>query len=114
MTVKENVITKIYDLLLYLIPQLGKFPRDQKFILADRIETALLDLLEDMIEAYYGKEKRLVLRRGNVRLEKIRYLIRLSHDLKILGGRRYIYVSERVDEIGKMIGGWERSLVRVS
>ena len=38
MSEKENVIIKVYDLLKYIIPQLAKFPRDQKFILADRIE----------------------------------------------------------------------------
>ena len=30
---------KLQDLLVYLIPQPNKFPRDQKFVLGDRIET---------------------------------------------------------------------------
>lgn len=29
---RDNVLTKLHDLLLYLIPQLGKFPRDQKSV----------------------------------------------------------------------------------
>ncbi len=36
MATSDNVLTKLHDLLLYLIPQLGKFQRDQKFLLADR------------------------------------------------------------------------------
>ncbi|MEK7728454.1 MAG: hypothetical protein AAB354_08565 [candidate division KSB1 bacterium] len=37
MTSKEDVLVLSYDFLKYLIPILSKFPRDQKFLLADRI-----------------------------------------------------------------------------
>ena len=40
-----DAITKLYDLLLWIIPKLEKFPRSQKFLIADRIETMLLDIL---------------------------------------------------------------------
>ncbi len=51
---KENVITHTYDLLKYIIPQLEKFPRSQKFVLADKIQLSLMDILGKLIEAYYG------------------------------------------------------------
>ena len=38
MAESDNILTKLQDLLVYLIPQLNKFPRDQKFVLGDRIE----------------------------------------------------------------------------
>ncbi|MBW2647803.1 MAG: hypothetical protein JRE23_16860 [Deltaproteobacteria bacterium] len=50
-----NAITKLYDFLLWIIPKLEKFPRSQKFLIADRIETALLDVLDLLIEAAYSK-----------------------------------------------------------
>jgi hypothetical protein len=37
MAESDNILTKLQDLLLYLMPQLNKFPRDQKFVLGDRI-----------------------------------------------------------------------------
>jgi hypothetical protein len=33
----DNFLTKLQDLLVYVIPQLNKFPCDQKFMLGDRI-----------------------------------------------------------------------------
>jgi len=108
---KENVITKTYDLLLYMIPQLAKFPRDQKFLLADRIENRMLDFLEAMIEAYYSKKKLDILEKSNLKLESLRYLIRLSFDLHFINSRRYAYVTGHVDEIGRMLGGWKKSIV---
>src|SRR5208283_662231 len=44
MAESDNILTKLQDLLVYLIPQLNKVPRDQKFVLGDRIETKLLDV----------------------------------------------------------------------
>jgi hypothetical protein len=37
----DNILTKLQDRLVYLIPQLNKFPRDQKFVLGGRIEVFL-------------------------------------------------------------------------
>jgi len=37
-----------------IIPQLEKFPRNQKFLLGDRIENHILDLLELFIKAFYS------------------------------------------------------------
>jgi hypothetical protein len=53
MAESDNILTKLQDLLVYLLPQLNKFPRDQKFVLGDRIETKLLDVQEDCLRAYY-------------------------------------------------------------
>ena len=50
-------ITKTYDLLKWAIPHLKKFPRDQRFLLGDRIEDHLLDILELLLSANYSKEK---------------------------------------------------------
>lgn len=33
-----QVVTKVYDFLLYLIPQLGKFPKNQRYLLGDRLD----------------------------------------------------------------------------
>jgi hypothetical protein len=51
MAESANILTKLQDLLVYLIAQLNKFPRDQKFVLGDRIETKLLDVQEDCLRA---------------------------------------------------------------
>ena len=52
MAESDNILTQRQDLLVYLIPQLNKFPRDQKFVLGDRIEHKLLEVQEDCLRAY--------------------------------------------------------------
>lgn len=112
MSNQENVLTKAYELLLYAIPQLEKFPRSQKFLVADRIETKILDVLDLLIEAYYGKkeQKERVLDTVNLQLEKLRFLIRLSHDMQFFSNQKYGQLSERINEIGRMVGGWRKHL----
>ena len=41
-----DAITKLYEFILWIIPKLEKFPRSQKFLIADRIEIVLLDVLD--------------------------------------------------------------------
>ena len=41
----------MYQFLLWLVPAVEKFPRRQKFLLGDRIQTTALDVLERLIEA---------------------------------------------------------------
>ena len=113
MAEKENVITHTYDLLKYLVPQLAKYPRNQKFLLADRIQTNVMDTLDLFIEAYYTgqrEKKRNSLLQVNLNLEKLRYLLRLSYDLRCINEDRYAYLCRQVNEIGKQAGGWIKSL----
>lgn len=104
-----QVIPRTYDLILWLVPRLKEFPRDQRFLLGDRIQTLALDVLCLLIEANYTKDRSGLLRQANLELEKLRYLIRLANDLHYLSTRRYQHAAERVDEIGRMIGGWAKS-----
>jgi hypothetical protein len=100
------VITKLYDLILWLMQQIPKFPRSHRFVLGDRIEQGVLDVLELLIEAAYTRNKADLLKRTNLQLEKVRYLIRLSKDLELLSLRQYHYVAQHIDEVGRMVGGW--------
>lgn len=109
---KENVVTHTYDLLYYLVPQLVKFPRSQKFVLADRIQTLLTDILQQLIEAYFSRPeaKKTILQQVNLNLEVLRYLVRLAKDLHCLDLRRYELVQDKINQIGTQVGAWIKSL----
>jgi len=109
----ENILTLTYDFLLYLIPQLAKFPRAQKFLLGDRIQTLTHDILDECITAYYSRDtarKIEHLRKANLKLEHLRFSIRLSHDLKLLSNQKYGVISRKINEIGGTLGNWTKYL----
>lgn len=106
MNEKEDALTKTYDLMAWLFPQIGKFPKDYRFILGDRIENGLLDVCENLIEARFTKEKTDILQSTNIKLEKLRYLARLAKDLKLISLKKYEYLSREINQIGVFVGGW--------
>jgi hypothetical protein len=113
MAQKETVLTLTYDFLKYLVPVLSKYPRDQKFVLGDRIQNLAHDILDDFIIAYYSGDKNKKVERlqeANTKLERLRYSIRLSHDLKCLSNQQYGVISTKVNDIGGSVGNWLKYL----
>jgi len=76
-------ITKAYDLVREMTLRVGKFPRDFKFLLGDRILSNVYDVLDLLVEAKYTRNKGLLLDRANLRLEQVRFQVRLAHDEKL-------------------------------
>jgi hypothetical protein len=99
-------LEKIYQFLLWLIPAVEKFPKSQKFLLGDRMQTLALDVQESLIEATYTKNPMPHLLACNLRLEKLRFLFRLAMDLRYLDLQRYEFAARAIDEIGRLVGGW--------
>src|SRR5271168_19370 len=55
-----TVITKTYDLILWSCHHTGKFPRNHRFVLGERIVRNLYDLLETLIQAKYTRRRQRV------------------------------------------------------
>lgn len=101
-----QAVQSCHELLLWLLPQLDKFPRVRRFTLGERLEVAVLDVLEQLIAAAFSRAKREPLGRANLRLEVARHLWRLAHEFKLVSTRRYEHGSRL---IGRQVGGWLRS-----
>jgi len=65
------------------------FPRSYRFSVGDRLVQGILDLL--------------------LRLNRLRFLLRLAKDLNLLNVDSYGHAAERVEEIGRMVGGWRKA-----
>jgi hypothetical protein len=99
----------MYQFLLWLVPAIDKFPRNQKFVLGDRIETAALDVLDALISATYTRARDGRLSDANLGLERLRFFMRLSCELRLIDKRRYEHAARCIDEIGRLVGGWVKA-----
>ena len=99
----------MYQLLLWLIPTLEKLPRSQKFLLGDRLQVEAQGVLDSLICATYTRERGAHLRAANLGLEKMRFGIRLAKDLRHLDFKAYEHAARRIDDVGRLVGGWLRS-----
>ena len=77
------IYQKTYDFMLWLHPVVNKFPQNQKFVLGQRIELKILDLIHSMIVANTLRDKSAALQQASTELDELRILIRLSKDLPL-------------------------------
>lgn len=105
-----EILPKLYDLILWYSQKISKYPKKYKYTIGDRITNCKLDILEKIIEAKYNerKKKSHFLRQANITIEKLRFLVRLSKDLQCISIKEYEYSQKEINEIGKMVGGWEK------
>lgn len=103
------IYQKTYDFLLWLYPVINKFPKSQRFVLGQRIENKILDLLRSMIIANTECDKSAVLKKASIELDELRILIRLAKDLHFINIKQYGVSAEKMNEIGRLLFGWVRS-----
>lgn len=106
-----KIFEKTYELILWIYPAVNKFPKTQRFVLGQQIENTTLNLLKLIIQANAERSKLPYLKQTSVELDKLRILIRLSKDLKFFSIKQYEFAAEKINEIGKMLGGWMKSCV---
>ena len=73
------------------------------------MERTLYDLLETLIQAKYRRDRRSLLEDANLKLEILRFQVRLAKDLECLRPNSYAFASKQIDEVGRLVGGWLNS-----
>lgn len=106
------VIRRTFDLVKWSCGHTSQFPRNHRFVLGERIERRMYDLLETLIQARYTRERQGLLRQANLNLEVLRFQMRLAHELQCLKTRSYGFACETLQEIGRMVGGWLKASER--
>jgi 23S rRNA-intervening sequence protein len=109
---QASILQKAYNAILEAIPVIERLPKSQKFTLGDKLQNLLSEILELLIEAHYAPkaEKVPLLQKVNIKLEKLRFFTRLCFDLGYLSVKQYEAFVHRHDEVGRMTGGWIKSL----
>jgi hypothetical protein len=109
--VKESpIFTRTYDLLRWLIPLTCKFPRAHRFVLAARLQETALRFQELLIEAGRSQAPAPILAQADADLTKLRLYMRLCRDLELVKFNQYEHGSRLVDEVGRLMGGWIKSV----
>jgi four helix bundle protein len=102
------IFPRTYDLLTWLIPKSLDFPRVHRFVVTKRLQDAALNFQERIIEAnrQRGRARLERLLLADAELDKVRLYLRLALRWAWLTEGQYHHVSEMVQEIGTLLGGW--------
>ena len=110
---KEMVIfTRTYDFITWLLPLSLNFPRSQRFVVTKRLQDAALNFQELIVEAnaFREAERKRKLMAADAELVKIRLYLRLCENWQWVSQGQYRHASGMVAEIGRLLGGWLKSV----
>ena len=91
---------------------LASFPQKDKYALGAKCEGYIISTLELLLAAEYAsKNQRLqLIQQASVKFDMLKSFIRIAKELKILDQKKYIRLEAELQEIGRQLGGWQRSL----
>ncbi len=106
------ILKKIYELYKTFHQYRKLVSKLDRFTIFERSENLIMDVVELCTEAGYGKgnSKVIVLDQASIKLNTLRLTIRLMKDTNSLDLKKYTALQLLIDEIGRMLGGWIRSM----
>jgi hypothetical protein len=106
------ILKKSYELYKTFHGYRKVVPKHDRFTIYERAEQLILDIIEGIFLAGYSKSamKANTLDHVSAKLNLLRLLIRLMKDTRTIDSKKYVTLQETIDEIGRMLGGWIRSL----
>jgi four helix bundle protein len=106
------IFSRTFDFLTWLLPASNHFPRAHRHTFTQRLLDAAFDLRERLEEANarHDTARRERLERADEALAKVRLYLRLAARWGWLTDGQYRHVSEMVAEIGRLLGGWQKTV----
>lgn len=105
-----SIFQSTYILTLDTYKLTKNFSREYKYTLGERLKNIAHEILDLVVKtnALSGKEKLSGITAIDYRKEALRIHLRLAFDLKILSRGQLGMFNEKIEEIGKQLGGWQK------
>ena len=88
------------------------FPKNLRYTLGKKIDGTFINILECLfVASYQSKNEKLpTILFAVKKIDILKFFLRVSWELNTLDNKKYILISEKVDELGRMVGGWKKGL----
>jgi IS1 family transposase len=87
-------------------------PKTHRHSLGQRIDTLFIEIIEALATANFlpREEKQPYVRFAIKKVDTLKILLTILWETKSLDNKKYIALSLKIEEIGKMLGGWSGQL----
>ena len=94
----------------------SKLPKDKRYSLGQRIDWLFIEAIEAIATASFliREEKLPYVRRAIQKMDTLKILLLVLWESKSLENKRYVALSAKLDEVGRMLGGWNGQLTKNS
>ena len=85
-----------------------------KYSLGEKIDSMLVETLESACAAAFAQkqEKGAYIQRAIRKLDMAKIFLQIAWEMKSLDTAKYAAVSEKLDAIGRMLGGWHGQVIK--
>ena len=92
------------------------FPKDLRYSLGGKIDSLFTEILEAIfVASYLPKEQKLpYLKKAVTKLDLLKFFVRVAWESRALDNAKFIVLSEPLEEIGKMLGGWLKQIILIN
>ncbi len=108
-----KILQKIESLYIEIIPILKRYPKAEKYTLAEKTENFFLDAIEEIYWSTYNRIDRSIhLSNARIKFQMVGFHLRVARRMGFVSEGLYEKISIEIVEIGKMISGWIKSVDR--
>jgi hypothetical protein len=92
-----------------LMPRL---PKDARYTLGVKIDGLFVELIDFVFTAAYlsPNQKLQYLPKAAAKLDLVKFFLQITWEVRAIDNKQYTLISEQLDGIGRMLGGWIRQL----
>lgn len=102
-----QILQKIENFNLALLPVLKKYPKNERYTLAEKTENFFLQGTESIYwGSYERRERGHHLCKARIQFQMAGYLLRIGRRMGFISEGQYEKLSVDLIEIGKMVSGW--------
>lgn len=103
---QSPIFEKTEAFLDWLLPMTAQYPKHHRFGLARRTEDRALDFYEQTVRAAKADNPGRFLYEADVQLVQLGFYLRRGRSLSLLTARQYREGSQKLAELGRLLGGW--------
>jgi len=87
-------------------------PQKSRFTLGAKIDSCFIETLEYIfLASITSREKKLpYLEKGSAKFDLLKFFLQLAWEIKILDNKKYSLLMDPLNNIGKMLGGWQKNI----
>ena len=89
-------------------------PKSSRYTLGEKIDALFIETIELIfIAQYVRKEQKLpALQKSNTKFDTLKFLLQVLWEIKGISTNQYGLLSEKLNDTGKMLGGWLKQAMR--
>jgi hypothetical protein len=108
------LLHKTKDLYLLWYGYYKSLPKEHRYTLGAKIDNLLSEIIEAVSGASFltSSEKLPYIKLAIRKTDAIKIFVLLLWETKSLDNNKYVALSEKINEIGRMLGGWSGQLIK--